>query len=200
MKFAYFLLLLLLVVPVSAGTYLHQGEEVYYGDRVDLTGVYGWRCTVAHWDPGTNDLQPPSQIRDVCSFAENIEITPDRFPVGRWYKWEGEIHGAENDLAFKVMGYRPTPTVAVVNITTVVVPIPPSVLPTAIEAPQQTPEVVKTTPTSVISSAQDVFLPTAAPPGTPQPFVKPTLPPIPIIIVLLIVGGLLIYWFLKGDL
>lgn len=189
------------MLPVSAGTYLQQGDKVYYGDKVDLTGVYGWQCTVAHWDPGTNNLQPPSQIRDVCSFSENIEITPDRFPAGSWYKWGGSISKGENDLAFTVVGHPPvpTPTPVVVNLTTPPTVSPITALSTVIQVTLQPTSVPVTTPTSVFSAATEVFLPAATPADAPQSFVPPNLPPIPIMIIMILVGGAVLYWWIQGT-
>ena len=194
-KYALFLSFLLLVQFASAGTYLFQGDKVYWGDKVDLTGVYGWQCTVAWWKDGASTIIQPTKIEDVCTNSYNIEITTERFPRGIWYKWDGSLSSSGNEKAFEVVGPRPVTTRPTSNLssnqtlnltatpTQVVTTTPPTLVPTMIPTIQSTP-----VPTAVVTVTV-----------TPEESVWPKLPPLPVIIVLVICGGLLVRWWINDQ-
>jgi len=116
--------LLILIIPSADATnsltytianvsgsriYVEQGDTIYHGDVADLTGVYGWDCTVAWWSGGEGAVSvPPDQTVDVCSFSHRVIITENMFPSGSWWKWSGEWERSGNNLAFYVgKGSRP---------------------------------------------------------------------------------------------
>jgi hypothetical protein len=126
-----FCLIVLLAWTVSAanGTIVetvHQGDTIYWHDIADLSQAASWPAfTVAWWQQGldgSGGLQP-DKVVDVSSFMRRIEITPDKFPVGTWYRWDGQWRRGENMVAFFVQAQRPfinlTPILEVCNISSV---------------------------------------------------------------------------------
>lgn len=189
----------LLLVPASlAGTYVIQGDTVYWGDSVDLTGVYGWECTVAWWKGGISDSVWPDRTEEVCYQSHNILITPERFPEGSWYKWDGKIGNHENDEAFRVKAYRPTtvPT-PTPNITYTQQPMVPTTQPILnTPVPKATPRI-----TTVVTTAQPA--PVATPAGTETPvdgIAPPSkAPPLPIFFLGLVIILIVAYWWVRGT-
>lgn len=194
MRYWFFLIICFVVVaPVSAGMYVNQNDKLYWGDVADLTGVYGWQCTLAWWESSSQSDYPTRTV-DVCSNSYNIAITPERFPAGDWYKWDGKVGRHGNDLAFTVVGsMRPEANLTgnlSANITTasptpIIIYVTPNTT-----APTPTPQIVYITVTV-----------TPVPTPTQEPgFVMPNLPPLPIIIILVVFLILGIRWWLQGAL
>ena len=100
-----------LFVPVAAENitceYVHQGDTVYWGDCIDVTGVAGWDMKLAHWNnTGGYDIGYPDEypdiIYDVSDNPRKIHVWWEVYPSGPWYKWSGKRENAGNNLAFYV--------------------------------------------------------------------------------------------------
>lgn len=189
-----FILFLLLPTISAAGTYVYQGDKVYWGDKVDLTGVYGWQCTVAWWKSGVSTIIPPTKIEDVCTNSYNIEITPERFPSGTWYKWDGSLSNAGNEEAFEVVGVRPITVQPTPNRTVSLTATPTQVVTTTLPtlAPTTIPTIQSIQPTIQPTQVVTVTV-------TPEESVWPKLPPLPVILVLIIGGVLFVRWWINGQ-
>lgn len=208
MKWPIFLVFLIFICnSASAGTYLFQGDKVYWGDTVDLTGVYGWACTVAWWKGGYNPAVSPTIIEDVCTNSYNVRVTPERFPQGIWYKWDGKVSSSGNERAFEVVGPRPTTIQPTSNITSnptlnltaapiqVITTTQPTLVPTEIPTIQSA---IQSTPITLEISVAPTAQPVSAE-TTEAGSIWPNLPPLPILLVLLFCGGLVVYWWINGN-
>jgi hypothetical protein len=216
-----FLLFISVLFPLaSASIYVMQGDTLYWGDNADLTGVYGWECTVAWWKGGITTAQWPDRTEEVCYQAHNIAITPERFPAGTWYKWNGKVEGAGNDIAFHVVGVlrpiviTPTPntTVNVTSNTTLVTRVPTTIITKALIAPiAPTLTALPTRIATPVPTTQASFIPqiptlARVPVATPteevpaEGIIPPTkYPPIPVLIVGFFGIGLVAYWWVRGN-
>jgi hypothetical protein len=90
-----------------------QGDNVYLGEYVDITGVVSWQAQFAYWSVGYPMSDLPDAIIDASSFQHNYYIDPTKYRVGTYYKWDGKYERSGNMLAFYVKaGERPiiTPT------------------------------------------------------------------------------------------
>ena len=113
----YLLLLLTIIcciVPVNAAMSIHQGENVYLNDTIDISGVVG---------TGIYQLAYYGTYSDVPTYVVNINnsrafyVDPNIFRtmIGGWYKWEGNgtsTHG--NNLVFNVLP-KERNVIAVIN-------------------------------------------------------------------------------------
>jgi len=100
-------------VPVTNGTvsgippYIHQGQTIYIGDTVDISGVVPPYPQVAYWDgydiyedsPSYN-ISMPDRKSGYYRFYVDPEIFSGR--TGRWYKYSGTFEQRGNNLAFVV--------------------------------------------------------------------------------------------------
>ena len=77
-------------VVLPNNSYVHQGENISQGNRYDLLGVYGFSGLLAHWNNDNNVGQ--GQPDQVVSLKGNglTYIDPAKFPVGRWWQWDGQ--------------------------------------------------------------------------------------------------------------
>ncbi len=102
-------------VVLPNNSYVHQGENISQGKYYDLTGIYGFSGNVAMWsyDYGVGDLEPTKIVR--LTHAYKTYIDKDKFPVGRWYQWDGRScdsdgfcsngFGNGNNYVFAVVPY-----------------------------------------------------------------------------------------------
>jgi hypothetical protein len=88
--------------------YISQGDTVYVGDTVDLSGVLAPYPGMAYWDgfdmydsvPRYN-LTMPDNKRSYYKFYIDPEIFGNR--LGRWYKYNGKFEKQGNNRLFTVM-------------------------------------------------------------------------------------------------
>ncbi len=73
------------------GSYVHQGDNISQGYYYDLSGVYGWSGLLAHWKNDDNaGYTYPTNIADIKTVRSRLTyISPDEFPVGKWYQFDG---------------------------------------------------------------------------------------------------------------
>jgi hypothetical protein len=130
------------VVPVMANNtipkisnapyYVQQGDTVYVGDVVDISGIMAGVLNFAYYggyyEGGEKQflLDTPNHNRDYYKFYIDPEIFGTR--LGKWYKWNGFAESHANNLAFVVAGTRLKPNVSE-NIT--------------LQNPNQTPVVIR---------------------------------------------------------
>jgi hypothetical protein len=128
----YILLFLVLTVfilyPISAYDRLSQGDIVYIGETVDITGVTGWSDTLVYWggefssiDEPMYKLSLPPKIRmGNVSSQYRYYIDPEIFGnrIGNWYAWYGSEESHGNNIAFKVKyGERQINQTNITNVT-----------------------------------------------------------------------------------
>ena len=88
--------------------YITQGETVYVGDYIDISGVAPPYLYLAYWDgydmydsfPEYNITLPDGKT-GYYKFYVDPAIFENR--VGRWYKWDGKYENQGNNIAFTVM-------------------------------------------------------------------------------------------------
>lgn len=77
-------------VVVPNNSYVMQGENISQGNVYDLRGVYGWSGQVGHWNNDNNaGIGQPDQIVTLTG-KKTTFIDPVKFPVGRWWQWDGD--------------------------------------------------------------------------------------------------------------
>ena len=113
------LILLLAIIPVVQATTItiHQGDNAYMGETVDLTQALSWPsyqfavCKGGY--PGCGE----PKVYDLSSENQhNVYLDPARFQFGTYYRWDGSWHSAENMMGFRIIeGTRPVESK---NITT----------------------------------------------------------------------------------
>jgi hypothetical protein len=78
------------IAVLPNNSYVHQGENISQGYYYSLLGVYGFSGELAHWN---NDdragMDTPDQIV-VLEGHGYTYIDPAKFPVGRWWQWDGK--------------------------------------------------------------------------------------------------------------
>ena len=95
---------------VSAHYYVQQGDTIYLGDTVDISGVGAGVLNFA-WYGGYDEesgeqylLKMPVNHNDYYSFYVDPAIFGNR--LHKWYKWNGYYESNGNTLAFIVMPER----------------------------------------------------------------------------------------------
>jgi hypothetical protein len=109
-------------VPNTTGPtfYVQQGDTVYLGDVVDVSGVMGGVLNFAYYggyDEESGDqflLDTPNGNSGYYRFYIDPAIFASR--LGKWYKWNGFVERQANNLVFVVAETRPKPNVSA-NIT-----------------------------------------------------------------------------------
>jgi hypothetical protein len=88
--------------------YINQGDTVYVGDYVDISGVAPPYLFLAYWDgfdmydsPPRYNLTLPDGKKGYYKFYIDPEIFGGR--TGRWYKWDGKYERQGNNRMFTVM-------------------------------------------------------------------------------------------------
>lgn len=93
---------------------LHQGSDAYLGEHVDISLAVSFPKYELAWCKNeVYQCDPPDQVIAVTGNMHNYYLNPAIFNVGRYYRWDGEWHPAENADAFTIKeGVRPniTPT------------------------------------------------------------------------------------------
>jgi hypothetical protein len=85
-------------VVLPNGSYVHQGQNISQGNYYDLRGVYGFSGELAHWDNDNSaGIGKPDQIVTLTGGKQSTYIDPDKFPVGRWWQWDGDYCPANSD-------------------------------------------------------------------------------------------------------
>jgi hypothetical protein len=84
-------------VILPNNSYVHQGENISQGNYYDLRGIYGFSGQLAHWDSDYLVGQgQPNQI--ITLSGTHLEyIDPAKYPVGRWFQWDGEYCSTDSD-------------------------------------------------------------------------------------------------------
>jgi hypothetical protein len=128
----YTLLILVLtiffILPVSAYDRITQGDKVYIGETVDISGVTGWSDTLVYWggefssidEPMYKLTLPPKMRLGNGSSQYRFYIDPKIFGdrIGNWYAWYGTEESHGNNIAFKVAyGERKIDNDTILNIT-----------------------------------------------------------------------------------
>ena len=171
-------------------SYVHQGDNITQGNYYDLSGIYGFSGILAHWNDDFDNAgvtEPDYMFTIISPYA--VYIDPAKFPVGRWYQWDGGVgcYGGTNtnNNGGTILGATPTPTYNEAGLCTngfgndnayvfaVVAPVAAPVVPVVhtmnvtetvgnqtIIIPITYTETVTATPTSVISNAQTIVVPT----------------------------------------
>jgi hypothetical protein len=92
-------------VILPNNSYVHQGENISQGNYYDLRGVYGFSGKLGHWnnqyDAGSGE---PDQIITLSGGYEFTYIDPVKFPVGKYYQWDGNYCPAGSDVCRKGFG------------------------------------------------------------------------------------------------
>jgi len=86
-------------------SYVHQGENISQGNYYDLTGIYGFSGELAHWNNDDNvGIGMPDQI--VTLSGRHTEyIAPEKYPVGRWWQWDGVYCTSDSDVCSTGFGH-----------------------------------------------------------------------------------------------
>jgi hypothetical protein len=123
----FLVLTLFIIYPISAYDRISQGDIVYVGETVDISGVTGWSDTLVYWggfyslDEPAYKLSLPAKIRmgngsSQYRFYIDPEIFSDR--IGNWYSWYGTEESHGNNIAFRVeYGERKIDNDTILNIT-----------------------------------------------------------------------------------
>ena len=113
--------LLMLISPVHAYS-VGQGDTVYLNDTCDLSLVVSWPDYQLAWcSSGQPDCSSPYIIDLGYENQHRVLITPDRFKIGSYYRWDGAWHRGENMYAMEVSSIRPVPKIIVENNTIVAI-------------------------------------------------------------------------------
>ena len=73
-------------------SYVHQGDNITQGNYYDLSGIYGFSGILAHWNDDFDNAgvtEPDYMFTIISPYA--VYIDPAKFPVGRWYQWDGGV-------------------------------------------------------------------------------------------------------------
>jgi hypothetical protein len=99
------------ILPTPVPTlipYIGQGDTVYVGDYIDISGAAPPYTSLAYWDgydmydsPPKYNLSLPDGKRGYYKFYLDPEIFGQR--LGRWYKYSGEYEKQGNNRIFTVM-------------------------------------------------------------------------------------------------
>jgi hypothetical protein len=88
--------------------YINQGDLVYVGDYIDISGVAPPYLFLAYWDgfdmydsPPQYNMTLPNGKSGYYKFYLDPEIFGSR--LGRWYKWDGKYERQGNNRMFTVM-------------------------------------------------------------------------------------------------
>jgi hypothetical protein len=107
--------------PIPTPPYrVGQGDTVYLGDTVDVTGVLAGVLNLAYYGGYDEDIyhqylvKLPESNRGYYFFYIDPAIYSTR--LGNWYKWRGEFNRGESTIAFVVAERRNKPNVSA-NIT-----------------------------------------------------------------------------------
>jgi hypothetical protein len=103
-------LALVFVSTVSAERIeIGQNDWVYMNETVDISLAVAYPDFQVVWCNASNyDCDPPDQVIDITGNMHKYYIDPAIFHYGKYYRWDGEWHRAENADAFTVMpGIRP---------------------------------------------------------------------------------------------
>jgi hypothetical protein len=98
-------------VDENASYYVQQGDTVYVGDHLDISGVILPYPYLAYWDgfdmydanPSYN-ITIPLQRKAITNFYVDPEVFSTR--LGRWYKYDGVYEPNSNNMVFVVVPKR----------------------------------------------------------------------------------------------
>jgi len=178
-------------VVLPNNSYVHQGENISQGYFYDLGGVYGFSGKLAHWK-NIDDIgyEAPDTIITLETIAHKFTyISPDEFPVGEWYQWDGQYcdedkgycstgFGRGNNYAFTVVKKVPEwktvdKSVTIVkNITITGEDGNERIVQVTV---QETIQVRETVVDVLASNVTTLIVPTTIPPITTPPTPPPTL-------------------------
>lgn len=94
-------------------SYVHQGDNITQGSWYDLSGNYGFSGILAHWNDDVDDagVTTPDYTFTLTN-PYQVYIDPAKFPVGRWYQWDGAAgcYGGtiNNNNGGTILGATPT--------------------------------------------------------------------------------------------
>lgn len=92
-------------VILPNNSYVHQGENISQNNYYDLRGVYGFSGELAHWNDDNSVGQGlPDQIVTLAGYGSTY-IDPIKFPVGRWWQWDGQYCESGSDLCVTGFGH-----------------------------------------------------------------------------------------------
>ena len=97
------LAVIVLVPTVSAYYEVMQGDIVYQDEIVDLSRVISFSGELAYFNSGEYGTTPSKTI-NAYTYGNlyAFKIQKEVFPVGNFFKWDGEYHRGENAFAFEV--------------------------------------------------------------------------------------------------
>jgi hypothetical protein len=71
-------------------SYVYQMDNITQGNYYDLTGVYGFSGELAHWNSDDDSgIDAPDIVIKLLQ-PRSVYIDPEKFPVGRYFQWDGE--------------------------------------------------------------------------------------------------------------
>jgi hypothetical protein len=92
-------------VILPNNSYVMQGENISQGNHYDLRGVYGFSGELAHWNNDNSAGQGnPDQIVTLKGYGITF-IDPVKFPVGRWWQWDGNYCPTSSDTCTFSFGH-----------------------------------------------------------------------------------------------
>jgi hypothetical protein len=93
-------------VVLPNNSYVHQGENISQGNYYDLNGVYGFSGIIGNWekDNGMGIYAPDHLVTLDGNLRKPTYIDPEKFPVGRWYQWDG-VTCKESDYCTSSFGH-----------------------------------------------------------------------------------------------
>jgi len=87
--------------------YIYQGDTVYVGDVIDISGAAPPYASLAYWNgydmydsEPTYVMELPDSSQGYYKFNLSFEIFGNR--LGRWYKWDGDFEKRGNNHIFTV--------------------------------------------------------------------------------------------------
>ncbi len=114
MKYLIAIIFLLLLIPVSSATTytLAQGDSAYLNDTVDLSLVVTWpNYELAVCPDGGYGCANPTVVNLGNENQHRVLLSPSRFQVGTYWRWNGKWERGENMAGFEILsGVRAEPT------------------------------------------------------------------------------------------
>jgi hypothetical protein len=88
---------------------LHQGDNAYLNETVDLSQAVAWPDYKMVWCIGDNyGCEPPTQTIQITGYMHSYWLDPAIWHLGTYYRWDGHWNRGENSVAFTIKpGTRP---------------------------------------------------------------------------------------------